>query len=304
MTDRPVLRRARPEDGAAAEALLAGSAGGGGGPDGEGAAAGLAGRIAAAPGLVWLAEAGGALAGVAAAREDGVVTLLHVAAAARGRGLGTLLLRRIEAELAARGLAEARAEPPGPMRAFCAARGWDAGAGADVDGRAGAVMRKLLPAVRRLAAHEADLWRRIRLNALAAAPSAFAERHDDWADRPLGDFAERLASASVFLAELGGAGVGCIELTPDAGGAPGRGWVESVFVTRLARGRGVADALLAAVEAEARRRGLTELCLDVGAANAAARALYARFGFAEMAERPAGSGCGCEITMRRTLACG
>jgi len=297
MTARPVLRRARPADGAAALALVRaasprpGCDDSGAGPD---AAARLAEALGPAPGLVWLAEEAGALAGVGAARADGFVTLVQVAAAARGRGLGTLLLRRIEAELAALGLAEARAEPPEAARAFCAARGWEGGADA--------AMRKALPAVRRLAAHEADLWRTIRLNALASAPSAFADQHDDWAGRPLGDFADRLASSAVFLAELGGAGVGCIELTPDADGAPGRGWVESVFVTRLARGRGVADALLAAVEAEARRRGLTELCLDVGAANAAARGAYARFGFAEMAERPPGSDCACEITMRRRLA--
>jgi GNAT superfamily N-acetyltransferase len=294
MTGAQVLRPARPAD-ASADAALLGTADAGAG---EGAAGRFARDVAAAPGLVWLAELGGAPAGVAVARPDGVVTLLHVATGARGLGLGSALLRRLEAELAARGHVEARieagVEAGHPLRAFCAARGWETAAD-------GAVMRKPLPAVRRLAPHEADLWRTIRLNALASAPAAFAEQHDDWAGRPVGDFAERLASSAVFLAELGGAGVGCIELTPDSGDVPARGWVESVFVTRLARGRGVTDALLAAVEGEARRRGLTELCLDVGAANAAARRAYARFGFAEMTERPAGSACACEITMRLLL---
>ena len=250
-------------------------------------------RLAARTRLLWLAERGGVAAGHGAALPEGRVGLLHVAPAARRQGIGRALLRRVEADLAALGHAEARTDASREARAFLIACGWEPAQGGS--------LRKPLPAVRRLAPHEADLWRRIRLNALASAPAAFAEAHDDWAARPLGDFAERLASSAVFVAELGGAAVGCAELTPDTTGAAGRGWLESVFVARLARGRGVADALLVAVENAARALGLSELCLDVGAANASARGAYVRAGYAEMAERPDGSEQACEITMRRAL---
>ncbi|MCU0910967.1 MAG: GNAT family N-acetyltransferase [Rhodobacteraceae bacterium] len=299
------LRRARPADADAAAALLRASIAGlctedhGGDPDAiarwcaNKTAANVAAWIAAAPDLFWVADDGSGLAGVAAAAPEGKVQLLYVAPQARFRGISTALLRRVEAGLAALGLPEARLETTRTARTFYAARGWVA-TGADT-------MRKDLPAVRRLAPYEADLWRTIRLNALASEPAAFAERHDDWADRPLSDFAARLTGSAVFLAEFAGAAVGCAELTPDDDGTPGRAWVESVFVSRLSRGRGVADALLAAIEAEARRQGVTELCLDVSARNAAARGAYARAGYAEMAERPSGSQSACEITMHRAL---
>lgn len=300
------LRRARPADAEAAAALLRASiadlcaADHGGDPDAiarwcaDKTAANVTAWIVAAPDLFWVAETADGLAGVGAATPDGAVRLLHVAPKARFGGVSTAILRRLEAGLAAQGLAEARLKTTRTARAFYAARGWqEAGDTA---------MRKALAAVRRLAPYEADLWRTIRLNALASEPAAFAERHDDWAGRPLSDFAERLTGSAVFLAEFAGAAVGCAELTPDEGGAPGRGWVESVFVSRLSRGRGVADALLAAVEGEARRQGLTELCLDVGTANAAARGAYGRAGYAEMPDRPPGSDAACEITLRRVLA--
>jgi ribosomal protein S18 acetylase RimI-like enzyme len=58
-------------------------------------------------------------------------------------------------------------------------------------------------------------------------------------------------------------------------------YVASLAVAPDARGRGVGSALMASVEAEARRRGATRLTLDVSRANAGGRAFYARLGFVE-----------------------
>ena len=58
-----------------------------------------------------------------------------------------------------------------------------------------------------------------------------------------------------------------------------RGDVRKLLVHRRARGRGLAAALMRALEAEARRRGLTLLTLDTVTGSAAER-LYARLGWA------------------------
>jgi ribosomal protein S18 acetylase RimI-like enzyme len=52
-----------------------------------------------------------------------------------------------------------------------------------------------------------------------------------------------------------------------------------MWVAPEARGRGVGDALIAAVEQWARRSGAGTLLLSVAAGNAAAAALYRRNGF-------------------------
>ncbi len=55
--------------------------------------------------------------------------------------------------------------------------------------------------------------------------------------------------------------------------------MDGLFVAPQARGRGVGTELLAAVAAEARRRGYAEVRLDVVEGNDRARALYEREGF-------------------------
>jgi ribosomal protein S18 acetylase RimI-like enzyme len=55
--------------------------------------------------------------------------------------------------------------------------------------------------------------------------------------------------------------------------------MDGIFVAPTARGQGVGTELLAAVTAEARRRGYSEVRLDVIDGNDRARALYERQGF-------------------------
>jgi putative acetyltransferase len=65
--------------------------------------------------------------------------------------------------------------------------------------------------------------------------------------------------------------------------APDHGEIKSMHTGAAHRGRGVGQALLEHIVAEARRRGYTRLSLETGstAAFAAAQGLYRRNGFAE-----------------------
>ena len=60
----------------------------------------------------------------------------------------------------------------------------------------------------------------------------------------------------------------------------------SIAVAHDARGRGVGEALLAAVEQAALRRGARRMRLEVRQDNAAAMRLYERGGYTRFAERP------------------
>jgi len=59
-----------------------------------------------------------------------------------------------------------------------------------------------------------------------------------------------------------------------------------VVVAPAARGRGLARRLVAVAEAQARRLGSDAVALEVRADNRAARALYARLGYVEVARLP------------------
>jgi ribosomal-protein-alanine N-acetyltransferase len=77
----------------------------------------------------------------------------------------------------------------------------------------------------------------------------------------------------------------------------------TVGVIDAARRRGIARALLAALLAEAVRRGAVEAFLEVRVDNAAARALYAADGFVEVGRRPGyyDGGRVDAVVMRREL---
>lgn len=64
--------------------------------------------------------------------------------------------------------------------------------------------------------------------------------------------------------------------------------MDGIFVAPEARGHGVGTELLAAVAAEARRRGYAEVRLDVVDGNDRARALYEREGFRAVATQSTG----------------
>jgi GNAT superfamily N-acetyltransferase len=67
--------------------------------------------------------------------------------------------------------------------------------------------------------------------------------------------------------------------------------VDELFVQAAQRGRGAGSRLLAAAEAQCRRDGCTNLSLQLGSRNEAARAFYRRHGFVprggyELMEKP------------------
>ena len=78
---------------------------------------------------------------------------------------------------------------------------------------------------------------------------------------------------------------GALKDLPAAADGATEGELKSMRTTAAARGRGVAGLLLAAIVDEARRRGLSRLCLETGTEDyfAAARRLYLRHGFTECA---------------------
>lgn len=83
-----------------------------------------------------------------------------------------------------------------------------------------------------------------------------------------------------LLATRDGHPVGCVGLT---GGSGAVAEVKRLWVEPSARGIGLATRLMAAVEAEARARGVTRLVLDTNRALTEARAFYRREGWTEIA---------------------
>jgi putative acetyltransferase len=82
-----------------------------------------------------------------------------------------------------------------------------------------------------------------------------------------------------FLARLEGKPAGCGGVAFDDGFAE----VKRMYVRRPARGRNVAQAVLARLEHEARERGYKRLTLETGDAQHAAIRFYERAGFTRCA---------------------
>ena len=78
-----------------------------------------------------------------------------------------------------------------------------------------------------------------------------------------------------FVARQGGAAVGCAGVALFADLAE----LKRMYVRPAARGRGVAEALLARIEAATRDAGLVRLCLETGDRQLAAMRVYTRAGF-------------------------
>ena len=78
-----------------------------------------------------------------------------------------------------------------------------------------------------------------------------------------------------FIARLDGEAVGCGGIAFDDGFAE----VKRMYVRPTARGRGVAQAILARLETEARAHGINRLTLETGDVRHAAMRLYENAGF-------------------------
>ncbi len=119
---------------------------------------------------------------------------------------------------------------------------------------------------------------------LAVLFAAVAEERDGIATEPPVDIDARAASWTLegTLVAVGeGEVVGSLHLEPSRHGFAELG----MAVAREWRGRGVGSALLAAAIEQARGQGLHKLTLSVFPHNAAALALYSKFGFVEEGRR-------------------
>jgi GNAT superfamily N-acetyltransferase len=135
------------------------------------------------------------------------------------------------------------------------------------------------------------VWRSLRLEALAEAPSAFGSKLADWqGDNDREErWRQRLESTPYNLAVA----VDGQYAAMASGVATDRDRVAeliSMWVSPTARGRGVGDLLIARVSDWARGTGARRLILNVKVDNPAAIALYRRNGFvgAEPADRDPG----------------
>lgn len=134
--------------------------------------------------------------------------------------------------------------------------------------------------VRKLTGDDWRMLRELRLAALREAPYAFGSTLEREQDRAEALWRERLdspASAS-FAAMLDGVPVGLAGgYLPD--GEPDAVELVSMWVSPDARGRRIAEQLVAAVAGWAREVGRAEVRLEVTAGNDTAARLYERCGF-------------------------
>ena len=146
--------------------------------------------------------------------------------------------------------------------------------------------------------------RDIRLEALRDAPTAFGSTYEHEAQRGEAHWRDRISRGGTFLGYL-----------PDLGASEPAGLIGgyqedpvtvklvSMYVRPRARGRGVGEALVAAVIKWAGKRNAATVHLWVTETNAPARALYERCGFALTGEQqplPSDPSLG-EVAMSRTL---
>jgi GNAT superfamily N-acetyltransferase len=140
--------------------------------------------------------------------------------------------------------------------------------------------------VREITPDDWPVLRDIRLTALADAPDAFASNYAREAAYGEADWRRWIARSGTFLGYL--PQVSTSEPAGLTGGyaqPSGPAELISMYVRRQARGRGLGEALIAAVAGWARPRNAPSLHLWVNETNKNARLLYERCGFSLTGER-------------------
>jgi ribosomal protein S18 acetylase RimI-like enzyme len=137
--------------------------------------------------------------------------------------------------------------------------------------------------VRALTPAHWQVWRELRLAALAEAPAAFGSRLADWQDAEEERWRDRLAiPGSVnFVALLDRKAAGMASGVPGEDGIPD---LISMWVSPAGRGKGIGDRLVQEVARWARSQGAAMLRLTVAEDNEHAAALYRRHGFTDTGE--------------------
>lgn len=131
----------------------------------------------------------------------------------------------------------------------------------------------------RVGAARWQAYRDIRLAGLIDSPRAFGSTYAVAAQRTDADWRTFVGQGSLWLALEGDRPLGTIGLYADPEMPTGSIYLVGMWVATQARGRGVGDALVAAVLQEAGDRGLERVVLHVAVDNAPAIGLYTRHGF-------------------------
>ena len=143
--------------------------------------------------------------------------------------------------------------------------------------------------IRRLTVADATEYRALRLRGLHDHPEAFTSSWDEDSGKPVSDAEARLASAHQrqWGAFVDGRlqGIAGLELLPRSKERH-KARLVGMYVAQEAAGRGLGAALLAAVIADARSIGRTDLVLTVSDGNASAMRLYRNAGFADFGTEP------------------
>jgi ribosomal protein S18 acetylase RimI-like enzyme len=147
-------------------------------------------------------------------------------------------------------------------------------------------------------------WRELRLAALADAPFAFGSRYEDWVDAEEERWRARLSVPGSYnlIAFLDGTPAGLASGLPSHDEPDVRELV-SMWISPAARGRGLGDHLMAAIETWARSDGAVAVELSVVQGNDNAQALYARHGY-ELTDKSGDlmpDGIHRELVLRKTL---
>lgn len=158
--------------------------------------------------------------------------------------------------------------------------------------------------IREISADEWELWRDVRLQALAESPSAFESTYEQWESAPESRWRARLNSVEFnLIAEDVSDGSAPLGIASGVRKADGTAELVSMWVAPRARGRGAADALIERVT-DWGRKVAAELWLALTPGNDRAMAVYQRHGF-ELSERmgaETAGGLGRELLMVKPLA--
>lgn len=141
----------------------------------------------------------------------------------------------------------------------------------------------------------AAAWRSLNEDWLVAGGYALEAKDQLVLGDPQGVILDK--GGHIFIAERGGAPVGCCSLMAmDDGGYE----VGKMAVIEGARGLNLGHRLLEACEAAARAAGAPRLYLETNAAQTHAIALYRRFGFTDLPARPSPY-ARCNVWMEKRL---
>lgn len=134
--------------------------------------------------------------------------------------------------------------------------------------------------IARLGPQDVDIWRELRLEALAFYPENFLTTHAEERVRSDADRAKMLSDRQVFAARVDAAPAGTAALDPETAPATAhRAALNAFYVRKAFQGAGVAQALLDHVISEATGQGFVQLELIVAADNPRAIRFYERNGF-------------------------